>query len=147
VPIAERLIPARDFANLTDDAREILLLENLLSSSEIDAFLQQKNAVFYSGMALYPHYVTPNSRIYPAYTPPRDFNFLHFWLINDADDQIVFPIGTPPSVFPHTSKVSILGCKEDNYIMAWAVVLHSSPDQIFIQDVPLELECPMSVIR
>lgn len=147
VPIAERLIPPQDFPNLTDDAREKLSLEKVLSSSEIDAFLEQENAVFYSGLALYPRHITPNSRIYLAYTPPRDFKFLHFWLINDDGNQIVFPAGNSPDVFPHTSKVSILGCKEENYIMAWAVVLHSSPEQVFIQDASLELKCPMSVTK
>ena len=147
VPIAERLIPARDFSYLSDIARERLSFENVVSSSEIDAFLQQENAVFYSGMALYPRHITSNSRVYLAYTPPREFKFLHFWLINDSDNQIIFPAGTSPEVFLHTSKVSILGCKADNYIMAWAVVLHSAPEQVFIQDASLELKCPMNVTK
>jgi hypothetical protein len=54
VPVAERLIPARDFANYTEVARKSLIQEDALSSSKIEAFLNQENAVFFSGIALYP---------------------------------------------------------------------------------------------
>jgi len=118
-----------------------LVSENIISPSELQAFLEQENAVFYSGMALYPRYIVPNSRVHLANTPPRDLNFLHFWLINEGDNQIIFPTKISPDIFPHTSTVSILGCKEDNYIMAWAIILHSSPDRVFIQDAATKLDC------
>ncbi len=128
VPLAEKLIPARDFSSFTNDARE------LLSQSDLESFMKQDNAVFYSGVALYPRYIKPNSRIYLADAPPRDYKYLHFWLINDDDNQIVFPTESSPAVFPHTGTVSVIGCKEDNYILAWAVILHTHPSQIYVQD-------------
>lgn len=145
VPMAEQLTPPRDFSNLTDRARDKLFLDNIISPTQLETFLENEKAIFDSGIALYPRYITPASRVYLANTPPRDFNFLHFWLINDGDNQIIFPADASPDVFPHTSMVSILGCREANYIVARVIILHSSPDQILFQDVPFELSCPMNL--
>lgn len=125
VPIAEQLIPHRDFSNITNAAKE------KLSPTELETFLAQDNAILLSGIALYPRYITPNSRIHLADAPPRDFRYLHFWLINDGDDQIVFPTQISPKVFPNTETVSILGCREENYILATVIIVH---DQILAQD-------------
>ena len=142
VPIAERLVPARDFSNVTDKTKDRMLLEKSIPRDEIETFLAQENAFFYSGIALYPRYIGDNSRIYLAYTP-KDFTYLHFWLINDGDNQIVLPLQNSPDTFPHTSTVSVIGCKEDHYILAWAVILHTtSADKVIMQDAPSPLSCP-----
>jgi 4-amino-4-deoxy-L-arabinose transferase-like glycosyltransferase len=140
VPIAERLIPTRDFSDFTNNAEESLVDGNIISSSEFETFLEQEDAVFYSGVALYPRYIVPGSRAHLANTPPKEIRYLHFWLIDEGDHQIVFPTENPPNTFPHTSPVSIMGCKQEDYILAWAIVLHSSPKQILIQDIPI-LDC------
>ena len=142
VPIAERLISAKDFSNLDVKAKERLLLENILPQEEIQTFLEQENAVFYSGMALYPRYIGDRNRIYLAYAPD-DFTFFHFWLINDDDNQIVLPLQNSPDVFPHTSTVSVIGCRENNYILAWAVVLHTPEEKIIVQEPRSSLSCPL----
>jgi hypothetical protein len=133
VPLAEKLIPARDFSSFTNDAQQILSREKILSQADIESFMKQGNAVFYSGVALYPRYIKPNSRIYLADAPPREYKYLHFWLINDDDNQIVFPVESSPAVFPHTATVSVIGCKENNYILAWAVILHSPSEHVYVQ--------------
>ena len=142
VPIAERLVPPTDLSNLNDEAKAILSQENILSLSEIESFLKQKNAVFYSGIALYPRYVTLKSRIYLAYAP-EDYTFLHFWLINDSDNQIVLPLQSPPDSFKHTALVSIIGCQENNYIATWAVIEHSPETRVFVQEPRFPLSCPL----
>ena len=142
VPIAERLVPARDLSHLTDDAKEILSRENVLSPSELESFLDQENAVFYSGIALYPRFVSLKSRIYLAYAP-EDYPFLHFWLINDGDNQIVLPLQNSPDSFQHTAMVSIIGCQENNYIATWAVIEHSPETKIIIQEPHFPLSCPL----
>lgn len=142
VPAAERLIPSRGFSNQTNNAKEILLTSNIISQENIKMFLKQENAVLYSGIALYPRYIGAKSRIYLAYAP-QDFTFFHFWLINDHDNQIVLPLQSSPDSFPHTSTVSVIGCQEDNYIEAWAVILHTQDNRIIIQDPKSPLSCPL----
>jgi hypothetical protein len=144
VPIAERLVPARDLSNLPEDAREILSSQDILSRSELEAFLEQENAVFYSGIALYPRYITLDSRIYLAYTP-EEYPFLHFWLINDGDHQIVLPLLKSPPSFPHTATVSIIGCQENNYIATWAVIEHTPETRVILLEPRLPLSCPLPV--
>ncbi|HEY5731127.1 MAG TPA: glycosyltransferase family 39 protein [Anaerolineales bacterium] len=143
MPIAEWLIPVNDFSNLAEDAEEKLSLENILLQTELKTFLEQEGAVFYSGLALYPRHITPNSRIYLA-NAPEDFRFLHFWLINDGDHQIVLPLLDSPGDFPHMSKVSIIGCQEDNYILAWAVIQHTPEEKIILQGSRFTFSCPLA---
>jgi hypothetical protein len=142
VPVAERLVPAKDFANYTEAAKKRLIQESSLSSLEIEAFLEQENAVFFSGVALYPRYFRPNGRFQLADTPEQ-YRYLHFWIINNGDDQIVFPLQNPPDIFPHASTVSVIGCKEDNYIVAWSIIVHTLSEQIFIQDPQSPFTCPL----
>ena len=142
VPIAERLIPAGNLPHLTEDALETLSRENILSRAEIVSFLEQENAVVYSGIALYPRYVSLKSRIYLAYTP-TDYPFLHFWLINDGDHQIVLPLQSTRGRFQHTARVTILGCQENNYIATWAVIEHSPEPKVILQEPRFPLSCPL----
>jgi hypothetical protein len=141
IPVAERLIPARDFANYTEDARKSLMQEGVPTSSEVETFLKQENAVFVSGLALYPRYIRPNSRFQLADINAQ-FRYLHFWIINEDDDQIVFPLQNPPDIFQHASTISVLGCKEDNYISARAIVMHAPSKRILVDDPQLPLSCP-----
>jgi len=108
----------------------------------MEAFLSQENAVLVSGLALYPRYFRPNGRFHLADTPDH-YKYLHFWIINNDDDQIVFPLQNPPDIFPHASTISVLGCKEDNYISAWSVIIHTPSKQILIQNPQSALICPL----
>lgn len=142
VPIAERLIPARDLSYLTEDAVDVLSRENIISREQLASFLEQENAVMYSGIALYPRYVSLKSRIYLAYAP-TEYPFLHFWLINDGDHQIVLPLQRSPGSFQHTARVSIIGCQENNYIATWAVIEHSPESKVILQEPHFPLSCPL----
>jgi len=142
IPIAERFIPVRDFETFTTGARETFSRNKTFSSTDIDSFLQEDNAVLFSGIALYPRYVQPNSRIYLA-DMPTEFKYLHFWLINTGNEQIVLPLQKAPKGIPHTATVSVLGCKQAGYISALAVIIHSQPERVLTRSPRAPLSCPI----
>jgi hypothetical protein len=143
VPIAERLIPERDYDRFTVEAKKDLSDAHILSLEELDDFLTHENAVVISGIGLYPRFIRPdNSRVYLA-DAPSGYKYLHFWLINDEDNQIVLPLQNAPSGIPHTATVSVLGCQEKNYIAAFAVIVQEPHQQIILRDPSAPLQCPM----
>ncbi len=134
VPLAERLIPSQKFDQWMSESKNTMVDQNILTTDQLTQFLEQKNAVFISGLALYPRYYKPDGDIYLA-DMPQDFRYLHFWLISDGDIQIVLPREKPPEFFPHASTVSVLGCTEGNFISAWAVVLKTQAgEQVILQE-------------
>ena len=142
VPLAELLIPKQSFAGLKGEAQIALTQSNILTSDQLSQFLEQQNSVLISGIALYPRYYKPDGSIYIA-DMPEDFKYLHFWLLNDDDIQVVLPREKPPELFPHASSVSILGCSNGGYVSAWAVVLHTEmDDQVILQQPLRPLVCP-----
>ena len=143
VPIAERLVPTNDFENITSTAKETFVQTKTLSSAQINSFLQQDNAVLLSGLALYPRYYTPDSRIYMA-DLPINFAYLNFTLINNGAQPIVLPLQNNPVDIPHTATVSVLGCKANGYISAWAVVIHSQSPQVLSRVPNVPLACPLA---
>ena len=142
-PIAERLIPVNNFDSLNIDAQETFNQTTTLSTEEMDTFLKQDGAILLSGIALYPRYYEPDSRIYLPDTP-TNFSYLYFWIINHNDEQVVLPLPNAPINIPHTSKVSLLGCQNENYISAWAVIVYSQPRQVLIRDPKPPLVCPLT---
>jgi len=143
LPIAERLIPARDFGNFTVEAGATLSQANLLTPAELSTFMQQENAVFISGIALYPRYYEPDGKLYLPDTP-SDYSYLHFVIIGKTSGQIVLPLQDAPHGVPHTATVLVIGCKDVGYISAWAVIVDSQPKQILMRDPQMPLQCPLS---
>ncbi len=125
-----------------DESKSVLVEKSILSADQLTQFLNQKNAVLLSGLALYPRYYKPNGEIYLA-DMPEDFRYLHFWLLNDYDLQIVLPKEKPPEFFPHASTVSVIGCTHGNFISALAVILKTETgEQVLLQEPPSTFECP-----
>jgi 4-amino-4-deoxy-L-arabinose transferase-like glycosyltransferase len=141
VPLAERLIPARDLESLTQQADETLAQQGILSAPELAHFLEQENAVQLSGLALYPRFYRPNGRIYLD-DLPGDEKYLHFWLINKDDFQIVLPMDLPPDHFPQASYVTVIGCRVDAYLQARAVILHETGEQVLLPVSSEIFSCP-----
>lgn len=142
IPLAERLIPTQNFDDLMSETQNTLIQNNILTPDQITQFLEQKNAILLSGIALYPRYYKPDGSIYLA-DMPEDFRYLHFWMINDDQIQIVLPREKPPEFFPHASTVSVLGCADGSFISAWAVVLKTEAgEQIILQEPARPLACP-----
>lgn len=143
VPVAERLIPARNFSSYTNEVAAALTRESIVSVDEIETFLEQEDAVLLTGIALYPRYVQPNSRFKPL-EGLNDDRYLHFWLINQGDYQIVLPLQNLPENIPHTATVSILGCLEEGYIATAAVIVHEPSTQIFLRVPETSFTCPLN---
>jgi hypothetical protein len=143
VPIAERLIPVRNFDEYTQNSKGVLLATNISSASDLNAFLTEENAVITSGIALYPRYIRLKSRFRPLETS-GEYEYLHIWLINDGDYQVVLPLQAVPKDIPHTATISIIGCKQENYISAFAVVVHEPSQEIILRDPKVPLHCPAS---
>jgi hypothetical protein len=142
LPLAERLIPQQNFDSFNDESKNVLIEKNILTSDQFTQFLEQKNAVFISGIALYPRYYKPDGDIYLA-DMPEDFTYLHFWLIFDGEIQVVLPREKPPEFFPHASIVSVLGCESGSYISARAVILNTTDgEQVVLQEPSQPLVCP-----
>src|SRR4030095_14582380 len=133
VPIAERMIPRRDYDRFTMQAKSDLTDRNIFSSDEIREFLTQEDAVLLSGTGLYPRFIRSNSRVYLA-GAPSGYTYLHFWLINEADNQIILALQNAPTNIPHTATVSVLGCQDENYIVAFAMIVHEPSEQIILRD-------------
>lgn len=161
LPIAEQLIPNGNFENFTNAAKGILDQKGILNQAELDKFRQQENAIVVSGIALYPRYFPPNARLDLA-GMPTDYTYLHFWFISPITEQTalpiqdissaiprttagqtVLPLQDVPSRIPHTATITIIGCKNTNYISAWAVIAHSQPTQILLREPQAPLECPL----
>lgn len=139
VPIAERVIPDRDFSLYTSDAKD-RLTENIASANELEAFLEQDHAVLLTGIALYPRYAQPNSRFKPLEESQHD-RYLHFRLIHEQDDQIVLPLQNLPENIPHTATVSVLGCREQGYISSIAVIVHQPSEHVLLRSPSTSLTC------
>lgn len=143
VPIAEKLISARDFSSYARHAKTAFTHENIVPTDEIEAFLKQHNAVLLTGIGLYPRYVQPNSRFKPL-DGLNDDRYLHLWLINDEDYQIVLPLQNLPERIPHTATVSIIGCREENYISAIALIVHERPEYMLLRSPRASPGCPLT---
>ena len=142
VPLAERLIPASDFNGSLTRVKDILINEKIFSPNEINAFLSQKDAILISGVALYPRYVRPNSRFTPI-GEPKDYTFLHFWLINGEDYEVILPLQNVPEL-DHNVTVSVIGCREGNYVSAIAIIVHGLSDRILFRSPSVSLICPLT---
>ncbi|MGE5373682.1 MAG: glycosyltransferase family 39 protein, partial [Bacteroidota bacterium] len=142
VPIAERTIHTSDYGRFSESARAEYSDQSEVSPQEINAFLEQKGAVVVSGMALYPRYIRPGVNIYLA-DAPSGYKYLHFWLMNETDNQIVLPLEASPAGIPHTAIVSVLGCRQDTYISAYAVIVQQPTKEILIRSPKVFLRCPL----
>lgn len=142
LPFAERLIPQQRFDSIANESQNTLIEKNILTPDQFAQFLEQKNAVFISGIALFPRYYKPDGDIYLG-GMPEDFKYLHFWLIFDGEIQVILPREKPPEFFPHASTVSVLGCESGSYISAQAVILKTADgEQVILQEPSRPLACP-----
>jgi 4-amino-4-deoxy-L-arabinose transferase-like glycosyltransferase len=142
VPAAEQLIHKSSYDGFLKNVKTDLSAQSNISPQEINTFLEQKGAVLLSGIALYPRYIRPGVNIHLA-DAPSGYKYLHFWLMNETDNQIVLPLEASPGGIPHTAIVSVLGCKEEAYISAYAVIVLQPAKQILIRDPRVFLRCPL----
>jgi hypothetical protein len=70
----------------------------------------------------------------------RDYNRLGFFLMGSIESHVVLALdGMPGSgsipAFPNASDVIIIGCPEDNYVDALAVVLLDKAHEVLVSSV------------
>jgi hypothetical protein len=115
-----------------------------LSLPEIDSFLQNPNAEISVGRALYPRYYIENEgevHFYPVVV--MGFPRTTFTLIgNDGEKGIVLP-GEKPGYFPHAVDTIVLGCKEQLYLDALAVILLDETGAVYTRSPESPLQCPL----
>jgi hypothetical protein len=107
------------------------------TSSKVQAFLAQPEAVGLAGRVLYPRYFSrndglPSTNPAPAFAP-RDFPRMGFFLLtSEGVTQSILPMrGSRP--FPHAADAILLGCQRDRYVEVRMIVFPAS-GEIFASD-------------
>lgn len=115
-----------------------------LSLQEIDSFLQLPNAEISVGRALYPRYYIENEgevHFYPVVV--MGFPRTTFTLIgNEGEKGVILP-GEKPGFFPHAIDTIVLGCKEQFYVDALAVILLDETGIVYTRSPESPLQCPL----
>lgn len=148
VPLAERLYPERyasfDVSKALSE-REAQIASAGLSLQEINSFLQNPNAEISVGRALYPRYYVEfegEVHFYPVVV--MGFPRTTFTLVgNEGEKGVVLP-GEKPEYFPHAVDTLVLGCKEEYYVDALAVILLDETGAIYTRSPESPLQCPLT---
>jgi hypothetical protein len=148
IPLSETLHPARyqniDL-NLALTENEQALSASGLGGTSIEQFLQNVDAKIFVGRALYPRYYKRDQGE-PIFFPtlPMPFPRLTFTLIDSDGEQGVILPGDLPTHFPHASDVIVIGCREQGYLDALAVILLDESKAVYTRSPASELKCPLS---
>ncbi|HET9907433.1 MAG TPA: hypothetical protein VFQ23_12345, partial [Anaerolineales bacterium] len=147
IPIAEMLHTDR-YENF-DVAKALSEHESQIASAglsllEIDSFLKNPNAEISVGRALYPRYYIEfegEVHFYPVVV--MGFPRTTFTLIGpDGEKGIVLP-GEKPDSFPHAVDTIVLGCKEEFYVDALAVIVLDETGSVYTRSPASPLQCPL----
>ena len=147
IPLAETLNENR-YQNL--EPSKILMEHNEqitnagFSIQEINTFLQNPNAEISVGRALYPRYYIENEgevHFYPVVV--MGFPRTTFTLIGPKGEQGIILPGTKPRYFPQGADTLVLGCKEQFYVDALAVIILDEKGTIYTRSPESSLQCPL----
>lgn len=147
VPLAETLHADRyqsfDISRTLSE-RETQIVGAGLSLQEVNSFLQNPNAEISVGRVLYPRYYVENEGEVHFYPVVRmGFPRITFTLIgNEGEKGIILP-GEKPDYFPHAVDAIVLGCKEQYYVGALAVILLDETSAIYTRSPESPLQCPL----
>jgi len=119
---------------------QIAAQQNSIPMDEIDAFINQPNAIALSGRLLYPRIFGPNDGLtstnpWPAYDL-RDYPRLGFRLLNQDLRDIVFPNKGVPIENVQGYDVIVLGCERETYVEARLLVFPNA-DLSYLSDLGL----------
>src|SRR5688572_2716783 len=147
IPLSENLHPPR-YQNvdvtqtIIDHEQEITTAG--ISAADIDLFLKNSNAELLVGRILYPRYY-PMDRGEFLFDPFVTMGFPRtaFALIGPEGEQGVILPGDSPKYFPHAGDALVLGCKEEKYLDALAVILLDENGAIYTRAPKSALQCPL----
>jgi hypothetical protein len=115
-----------------------------MNIKEIEMFLKNTGAELLVGRVLYPRYYPINRGeilLYPFVS--MEFPRTAFTLIGPEGEQGVILPGDSPKYFPHAVDALVLGCKEEKYLDALAVILLDENGGIYTRAPESELQCPL----
>lgn len=147
VPLAERVFAER-YASI--DANEILaehedqLARAGLQLQEVQSFLLNPNAEISIGRVLYPRYYLEfqgEVHFYPVVK--MGFPRTTFTLIGPKGEQGIVLPGEKPDHLPHTADALVLGCREQFYVDAVAVIVLDERGALYTRNPESTLECPL----
>jgi hypothetical protein len=147
VPLAETLHASRyqDFDTAKAlQAHAAQIASTGLDLQEISTFLQNPNAEISVGRALYPRYYIENEgevHFYPVVK--MGFPRTTFTLIGPKGEQGIVLPGKKPRYFPQGADTIVLGCKEQLYVDALAVIILDEKGVIYTRSPEASLECPL----
>ena len=115
-----------------------------ISTTDIDLFLKNSNAELLVGRILYPRYY-PMDRGEFLFDPFVTMGFPRtaFTLIGQEGEQGIILPGDSPKYFPHAVDALVLGCKEEKYLDALAVILLDKSGAIYTRAPKSDLQCPL----
>ena len=114
------------------------------SLEEINTFLQDPNAEVSIGRTLYPRYYIENEgevHFYPVVV--MGFPRTTFTLISPKGEQGIVLPGAKPRYFPHGVDTIVLGCKEQFYVDALAVIILDEKGSLYTRSPASSLQCPL----
>jgi hypothetical protein len=147
IPLAEMLHADRyqnfDVSKALSE-HEAQLASAGLSLQEVNSFLQNPNAEISVGRALYPRYYIENQgevHFYPVVV--MGFPRTTFTLIGDGGEKGIVLPGEKPGYFPHAVDTIVLGCREQFYVDALAVILLDETGAVYTRSPESPLQCPL----
>ena len=147
IPLSERFY--QPLYQNTDVAQTLLEHEQVVESAgmsmtDIDLFLKNPNAELLIGRILYPRYY-PIDRgeifIYPYVT--MGFPRTAFTFIGPHGDRGIILPGDVPKHFPQAADALVLGCREEKYLDALAVIMLDNSGAIYTRSPKSDLQCPL----
>ncbi|HET9909192.1 MAG TPA: hypothetical protein VFQ23_21260, partial [Anaerolineales bacterium] len=147
IPLSESFQAAR-YQN-TDVAQSLIEHEPTITSagmsiSDIDAFLMNPNAELLIGRILYPRfYPIDRGEIFIQPYVTMGFPRTAFIFIGPHGEQGVVLPGDTPKYFPHAADALVLGCREEKYLDAVAVIFLDDSQAMYTRSPKSELTCPL----
>jgi hypothetical protein len=147
VPLSEKLYAPRyadfDFVG-TMQKYETEITEAGLTNVQIETFLGEPNAEWLVGRALYPRfYKARQGEI--AFPPYKVMEFSRTGVVlagPKGSDAIVLPGGVPAHL-PHAQDVLVIGCREEEYVDALAVILLDGSNAVYTRSPIISFTCPL----
>ncbi|MEO7839886.1 MAG: hypothetical protein ABIU06_11095, partial [Anaerolineales bacterium] len=124
--------------------REQAITNAGMNIKEIETFLKNTNAELLLGRVLYPRYYPINRGeilLYPFVV--MEFPRTAFTIIGPQGQRGVILPGPSPDYFPHAVDALVLGCKEEKYLDALAVILLDESGAIYTRAPKSDLQCPL----
>jgi hypothetical protein len=151
IPLSEQFFPRRypvqtqaGLLALLD--REGYLQKMGLDRNALDTLSNQSSAFkVLNGRALYPRYFQENDGIPKDHYPYNVMGFprIAFMLIGSNGENSVILPQDEVLYFPSTSDVIVLGCQENAYIDALAVVVIKEQKVVYLRQPVSSLQCPL----